>query len=157
MTPGLPLRSTITFMRFTPDPRIPKWQSVAEDLIGRVQRGDIPPGSSFPSMRTIQQTYECSAGTARHAQQFVEEKGVIIKRPHGMSYLVRAHERGALTAARSPRRGASRGRPRITPEDLRRVLDIYAAKGVDGIMRELGYGERNARRLLARARKELQQ
>jgi hypothetical protein len=61
-----------------------------------------------------------------------------------------ADEGAALTAAR-----ASRDRRRITPDDLRRVLAIHAAKGVEGIMGELGYSERNARRLLARARKEL--
>jgi hypothetical protein len=56
----------------------------------------------------------------------------------------------ALTAARS-----ARDRRRITDSDLRRVLDIHAAKGIEGVMAELGYSERNARRLLARARKEL--
>jgi hypothetical protein len=61
-----------------------------------------------------------------------------------------AHERGALDAAR-----AARSQRRITPDDLRRVLAIHATKGVEGIMNELGYSERNARRLLARARKEL--
>lgn len=56
----------------------------------------------------------------------------------------------ALSAVRS-----ARTRRRITPADLRRVLDVHAAKGIGGLMTELGYSERNAYRLLARARKEL--
>lgn len=63
-----------------------------------------------------------------------------------------ADERSALAAARS-----ARDRRRVTPEVLRRVLDIHADKGVQGVMDELNYSERNARRLLARARKELPQ
>jgi hypothetical protein len=61
-----------------------------------------------------------------------------------------AHSGAALTAARS-----ARDRRRITAEDLRQVRDIHAAKGIAGVMDELGYSERNAWRLLARARKEL--
>jgi hypothetical protein len=61
-----------------------------------------------------------------------------------------ADSAAALTAARSVR-----DRHRITADDLRRVRDIHAAKGIEGVMAELGYSERNARRLLARARREL--
>ena len=46
-------------------------------------------------------------------------------------------------------------RRRVTPDRLRQVLDIHAAKGIEGVMDEMHYSERNARRLLARARKEL--
>jgi hypothetical protein len=63
-----------------------------------------------------------------------------------------ADDAAALTAART---ATSRDRRRITAADLRRVLDIHAAKGIQGVMDDLGYSERNARRLLARARKEL--
>ena len=38
---------------------------------------------------------------------------------------------------------------------VEKVLDIHAAKGIEGVMDEMRYSERNARRLLARARKEL--
>lgn len=65
---------------------------------------------------------------------------------------IEADERAALTAARS-----ATNRRRVTPDLLRRVLAVYEAKGVDGIIDDLGYSERNARRLLARARKEIQQ
>jgi hypothetical protein len=61
-----------------------------------------------------------------------------------------ADERAALASART-----ARDRRRVTPADLRRVLDVHAAKGIEGVRAELGYSERNARRLLARARKEL--
>lgn len=61
-----------------------------------------------------------------------------------------ADERAALAAAR-----AAHDRRRITPDTLRQVLDIHAAKGIEGVMDEMRYSERNARRLLARARKEL--
>jgi hypothetical protein len=61
-----------------------------------------------------------------------------------------ADQAAALAAART-----ARSRRRITHADLRRVRDIHAAKGIPGVMVELGYSERNARRLWARAKKEL--
>jgi hypothetical protein len=44
---------------------------------------------------------------------------------------------------------------RITPDDLRRVLDLYERAGVQAVMAERETTERNAFRLIARARKEL--
>lgn len=64
-----------------------------------------------------------------------------------------ADEHAALTAARS-----ATNRRRITQDLLRRVLATYDAEGIGGLTNgPLHYSERNARRLLARARKELQQ
>jgi hypothetical protein len=60
---------------------------------------------------------------------------------------------GALTAARKARDGR---RGRITPGDLEHVRDLYERGGVAAIMAERGCGERQARRLLSRARKEVQ-
>jgi hypothetical protein len=47
---------------------------------------------------------------------------------------------------------------RVTPDFLRSVLDAYEAgdEGIKSVMKKFNYSERNARRLLARARKELQ-
>lgn len=61
-----------------------------------------------------------------------------------------AGERAATVAAR-----AARDRRSVTPDLLRRVLDLYDRKGIGAVMDELNYSERNARRLLARARTEL--
>jgi hypothetical protein len=58
-----------------------------------------------------------------------------------------ADSAAALSAARS-----ARERRRITPDDLRRVYEIHDAEGIEGVMDKLKYSERNARRLLARAR-----
>jgi hypothetical protein len=46
-------------------------------------------------------------------------------------------------------------RYRTDVDKLRAVLDLHERGGVDLIMQELSYSERNARRLLARARREL--
>lgn len=46
-------------------------------------------------------------------------------------------------------------RPRITRDDLREVIELHAEGGIDLIRAKRGTTERNARRLLARARKEL--
>jgi hypothetical protein len=54
----------------------------------------------------------------------------------------------AHTAARRARRR------RITSELLAEVLELHEKGGIHLVMEELGYSERNARRLLARARKE---
>jgi hypothetical protein len=59
-------------------------------------------------------------------------------------------EADALAAAR-----AARHRRRVTPTDLTRVLDTFNRKGIHGVEDEFGVAERQARRLLARARKEL--
>ena len=71
----------------------------------------------------------------------------------GVSSQLDDAETAALSAARTARR-----QPRITEEDLHRVLDLHAAKGIRGVMNELrdyDISERSAWRLLARARKEL--
>jgi len=49
----------------------------------------------------------------------------------------------------------ARRQPRITTDDLRRILDVLAAKGIHGVMEERGCSERNAWRLVARARETL--
>jgi hypothetical protein len=46
-------------------------------------------------------------------------------------------------------------RKRITSDDLRNVLDLYTEGGIHLVMSKLEYSERNARRLLSRARREL--
>jgi hypothetical protein len=56
----------------------------------------------------------------------------------------------ALAAARQARWR------RVTPERLREVLDQFADGGISLVMQKQHTSERNARRLLARARKELQ-
>jgi hypothetical protein len=58
-------------------------------------------------------------------------------------------EAEALTAAKT-----ARHRGRVTHADLVRVLDLYHRNGVPAIMEDFGVAERQARRLLARARKE---
>ncbi len=59
--------------------------------------------------------------------------------------------RGAVVASTQRRRRT------VTPELLARVLDLYASGGVPLLRKELNMSDRNARRLLARARKELGQ
>jgi hypothetical protein len=58
----------------------------------------------------------------------------------------------ADSAAVIPAARSARERRRITLDDLRKVLDIHDAEGIEGVMARLKYSERNARRLLARAR-----
>ena len=50
---------------------------------------------------------------------------------------------------------AARRRRNVTPELLSRVLELYEKSGIHVVMDEFDYSERNARRLIARARKEL--
>ena len=52
---------------------------------------------------------------------------------------------------------AARRRNTVTPEHLSHVLELYEKGGVRLVMEELAYTERHARRLLARARKEIPQ
>jgi hypothetical protein len=54
--------------------------------------------------------------------------------------------------ARAERVARTAGRRRITPELLDQVLALHAEGGIGKVMDELGYTERNARRLLKRAR-----
>ncbi len=49
----------------------------------------------------------------------------------------------------------ARRRRNVTPELLSRVLELYEKSGIHVVMDEFDYSERNARRLIARARKEL--
>lgn len=67
----------------------------------------------------------------------------------GAEVLLDAIRSGYAEATVAARRARRR---RITPELLGQVVELFDSKGIAGVMEELDYSERNARRLLARAR-----
>jgi hypothetical protein len=78
--------------------------------------------------------------------------------PHHIEVVFDRLMSSSLAAARQ-----ARHRRNVTPELLRTVLALHEkgererrGGGVELVKRDLGYSERNARRLLARARKELE-
>jgi len=59
-----------------------RWQSVADDLAGRISAGDFPEREDghrwLPSEKALCQEYEVSDTTVRHALQALRDQGTCI-------------------------------------------------------------------------------
>jgi GntR family transcriptional regulator len=53
----------------------PRYQQIADDLRGRIERGEYPEGSLLPSTKTLEQHYRVAPNTARHAVSMLVEAG----------------------------------------------------------------------------------
>ncbi|MFO1408463.1 MAG: GntR family transcriptional regulator [Steroidobacteraceae bacterium] len=59
---------------------MPRYADIAEDLIGRIRRGDLAPGSTLPGELTLMDEYQSSRHTIRDALRRLEELGLIERR-----------------------------------------------------------------------------
>jgi len=59
------------------DSDVPVYVQLANLLREQIRRGDLQPHRPIPSIRTLQQTYEISDGTAKKAVQILRDEGLV--------------------------------------------------------------------------------
>ncbi|WIY04963.1 GntR family transcriptional regulator [Amycolatopsis mongoliensis] len=95
-----------------------KYVVIAEELRGRIVRGDLPPGARVPSTRRLAADHGVAMATAAKALALLSQEG-----------LVRAEPRSGTVVAARERRGGSQqalSRERI----VRTAIDIADAEGL---------------------------
>lgn len=61
----------------------PLYLQLAEILAEQIERGELAPGGPVPSESTLQQEYEVSRGTVRHAIAVLRDRGLVVTVPRG--------------------------------------------------------------------------
>jgi DNA-binding GntR family transcriptional regulator len=59
----------------------PLYVQVADDIAGRIERGELAPNRLIPSEHRIVQEYGVARGTARRALQLLRERGLVVTVP----------------------------------------------------------------------------
>lgn len=77
-----------------------KYKQVEQAITGRIETGELLPGSKLPSLRQISSSLRVSLSTATHAYEEMERKGIIKSRPRS-GYYVRGEFRRIPTPSRS--------------------------------------------------------
>ncbi|VVJ22916.1 Transcriptional regulator [Amycolatopsis camponoti] len=97
-----------------------KYVGIAEELRGRIARGELPPGARVPSTRRLAADHGVAMATAAKALALLSQEG-----------LVRAEPRSGTVVASRERRGGQRGltRDRI----VRTAIDIADAEGLGAL------------------------
>src|SRR5574338_404469 len=77
-----------------PNPKILRYQELAERITELIRHGTYPPGERIPSVRQMSQQQNLSISTVLQAYSLLERQGLIEPRPQS-GYYVRAqtHER----------------------------------------------------------------
>ncbi|GAB3136628.1 GntR family transcriptional regulator [Amycolatopsis stemonae] len=109
-----------------------KYVAIADELRGRIVRGELPPGARVPSTRRLATDHGVAMATAAKALALLSQEG-----------LVRAEPRSGTVVAGRDRRGGQRGltRDRI----VRTAIEVADAEGLAalsmrGIAARLGVG-----------------
>lgn len=68
-----------------------RYEMIARDLRGRIERGDLAPGDLLPSEAELRWLHEASRNTVRQAFAELEREGLIVAR-HGKGRFVARHE-----------------------------------------------------------------
>lgn len=68
------------------DPR-PPYLQLADDLRGRIERGDYQPGDRLPTTRQLAQEHGISTGTVQSALRVLRDEGLIVAH-HGRGHFV---------------------------------------------------------------------
>ncbi|MEW1836606.1 GntR family transcriptional regulator [Nonomuraea sp. NPDC003707] len=64
------------------------YQTIARELRGEIERGDLAPGSALPSESQLRRRHEVSRSTVRQALALLEKEGLIVAE-HGRGRYVR--------------------------------------------------------------------
>lgn len=60
-----------------PDGPVPLYQQLADVLREQIETGELAPNRPVPSETTLQQAYDVSRDTARHALKLLREAGIV--------------------------------------------------------------------------------
>ncbi|GAB3267808.1 aminotransferase-like domain-containing protein [Chitinimonas naiadis] len=66
-----------------------RYQALADDLAGRIQRGVLKPGDKLPSVRDLCRVHQASPATVNHALHLLEDAGLLEARPRSGFYVRR--------------------------------------------------------------------
>lgn len=90
------------------NPKIPRYQELAEQLSELIHQGTYPPGTRIPSVRQMSQQQSLSISTVLEAYSLLERQGLIEARPQS-GYYVHSQREGRLPEPEtsSPRRDPS--------------------------------------------------
>ena len=61
-------------------PQLPRYQQIVEDLLDRIERGDLAPGDRFPSERALSEEFEVNRRTLRNSLDVLERRGLVERR-----------------------------------------------------------------------------
>lgn len=67
----------------------PIYVQVANEIAGRIERGELLPDNPIPSELAIQQEFGVARGTARRAVQELRERGLVITIPQRGTFVIR--------------------------------------------------------------------
>jgi DNA-binding transcriptional MocR family regulator len=92
----------------SPNPKILRYQELADRIANLIRQGTYPPGGRIPSVRQMSQQQNLSISTVLQAYSLLERQGLIEPRPQS-GYFVRAqtYERLPEPETSSPRRDPS--------------------------------------------------
>lgn len=68
---------------------LPRYIQIAEDLVGRIESGDLAPGDRLPAERELSERLSVNRMTLRRALQVLEAQG-LIERRHGVGTYIAA-------------------------------------------------------------------
>ncbi|VGO19247.1 substrate-binding domain-containing protein [Pontiella sulfatireligans] len=68
-----------------------KYQGICDDILARIESGELPPGTRLPGVRALGEQYGCNYHTVRHAFETLAERGYVeLKRGSGTFVTERA-------------------------------------------------------------------
>lgn len=73
--------------------KAPLYRAIADDLAGRIRRGDLKTRRPIPSESTLMQQYGVARETARRAVGLLREQGWVYTVPHRGTYVSPAEDR----------------------------------------------------------------
>jgi GntR family transcriptional regulator len=69
------------------DGPIPKYLQVADEIAGRITRGELLPGRPVPSEKYMQQEFDVSRGTVRKAVKELQRRKLVYTVPQRGTYV----------------------------------------------------------------------
>jgi hypothetical protein len=142
----------ITIVMVEGMPKIRAWHVECSEPVPPDLMKAVGPALVDFAVREQALTYSVRPSSFPEAQS-TEELLVASSTEEGRRRWNEDEKRWIASADRAAR--AARTKRRVTPERLARVRALYETGGIPAVIDETGGSERNARRLLARAKKEL--
>ena len=74
----------------------PRYREIAEDLRGKIESGDLPPGEQLPTEFELQEEYAASRNTVRDAVKSLITRGLVETRPGQGTFVTEKIVRSSL-------------------------------------------------------------
>jgi GntR family transcriptional regulator len=87
----------------------PLYRRIAEDLLRRIQSGEMSPGSQLPTELELRESYEASRNTVRDAVKWLIMRGLVETRPGQGTFVVEEIDPFITTLSADPETGLGSG------------------------------------------------